>query len=110
MPEWVEKLPFTIKHINIYMYVYMAFVVFYSFICLSNDLEYPEKIRQYVNEKGIVSEKDIEEYILKDIDEEYDDEEDVEYKKKKMVNTLVELSKSGLIEMDAKGKVFKRKE
>lgn len=109
MPEILSILPFEILHVKWYMIAFVAFELFYVISVMETSLEYPEKVKKFVYEKGIVTEEDILEFISNDEEGVLSDEE-IETRTNSVLRTLADLAKIDLIEKDADGKCFRRKE
>lgn len=109
MPEIIDILPFKISYIERYIYVYIACVALYAMTVLNDDLNYPERVRLYVEEKGIVTESEMEEFVMKFVSDDASSES-VDEEFARMTRTLADLAKIGLIEKDDSQKCFKRKE
>lgn len=108
IPNSLAILPIQIQHIEWYMYIYVALMFFYTIFGLQEDLDYPEKVRNYVEKKGIVTEKEIEEFVFDNVSDDAS-AETIEDAMEMMMRTLADLAKIGLVEKDDDEQCFRRK-
>lgn len=107
-PKVLDVLPFHIRYVDRYLYVYIAIIALYVLFLLQDDLGYPEKVRVFVEERGVITEKEIEEFVLGSIGDDFSDEA-FENGMKNMTNTLKELAKINLIERDDTENCFRKR-
>ena len=108
VPELADKLPAHINFLDRYLYVYLCLICGYVLFGLKDDLDYPEKIKEFVETKGVVTEDEIDDYVDETSGDDPSDETLAE-NREKMMRTLADLAKVGLIEKDDENKCFRSK-
>lgn len=107
IPEILNSFPIQIFYVERYIWAYVILISLYVVLALQNDLDYPKKVKEFVDERGVITEEDIIDFCYRI--EKNPSNEQIESESNKMVQTLLELSKIGFIEKDDVHQCFKSK-
>lgn len=101
-------LPFSISHLERYIYVYIVIIFIFVVFLLKNELDMPYLIKDLIDKKEVITNEDILDFVDMHTSDK-DSDSTVETYYKDVYFTLGDFVRIGVLEKDDQNKIFRKK-